>query len=78
VLQDAVGCVRTNGSLAVLECLVMDASELTRPKETKKPNGPAGPHASPVLHRVCIQCNNMFRVPPDKFDAKQCPNCHKG
>jgi len=27
---------------------------------------------------VCIQCNNMFRVSPDKFDAKQCPNCHKG
>jgi len=33
---------------------------------------------SPVIHRVCIQCNNMFRVTPDKFDAKQCPNCHKG
>lgn len=31
-----------------------------------------------VLHRVCIQCNNVFRVPPEKFDAKQCPNCHKG
>jgi hypothetical protein len=75
VLQDAVGCVRTNGPLAVLECLVMDASELTLPKETNKPNGP---DAFPVLHRVCIQCNNMFRVPPDKFDAKQCPNCHKG
>lgn len=30
------------------------------------------------LHKVCIQCNGMFRVPPDKFDAKQCPNCHKG
>jgi hypothetical protein len=34
--------------------------------------------SSPVLHRVCIQCNNMFRVTPDKFDARQCPNCHKG
>jgi len=33
---------------------------------------------SPVIHRVCIQCNNMFRVSPDRFDAKQCPNCHKG
>ena len=33
---------------------------------------------APVLHRVCVQCNNVFRVPPDKFDAKQCPNCHKG
>ncbi len=31
-----------------------------------------------VLHRVCIQCNNMFRVTPQNFDAKQCPNCHKG
>ena len=30
------------------------------------------------IHRVCIQCNNVFRVPADKFDAKQCPNCHKG
>jgi len=33
---------------------------------------------SPVIHRVCIQCNNMFRVTPDRFDAKQCPICHKG
>jgi hypothetical protein len=33
---------------------------------------------SPVIHRVCIQCNNMFRVTPDRFDAKQCPTCHKG
>ena len=32
----------------------------------------------PVLHRVCIQCNNMFRVTPENFDAKQCPSCHKG
>jgi hypothetical protein len=35
-------------------------------------------HAARVIHRVCIQCNNMFRVTPDRFDAKQCPNCHKG
>ncbi len=32
----------------------------------------------PVIHRVCIQCNNMFRVSPENYDAKQCPNCHKG
>ena len=32
----------------------------------------------PFLHRVCIQCNNMFRVTPETYDAKQCPNCHKG
>ena len=38
---------------------------------------PADPKA-PILHRVCIQCNNMFRVTPDRYDAKQCPNCHKG
>jgi len=36
------------------------------------------PVSSSVLHRVCIQCNNMFQVTPDKFDAKQCPACHKG
>ena len=38
----------------------------------------AGAVVSPVIHRVCIQCNNMFRVTPDRFDAKQCPVCHKG
>ncbi len=42
--------------------------------ETKTPDG----KPAPVLHRVCIQCNNMFQVTPDRFDAKQCPNCHKG
>jgi hypothetical protein len=36
------------------------------------------PVSSTVIHRVCIQCNNMFRVSPDKLDAKQCPACHKG
>jgi hypothetical protein len=50
-----------------------DASIPARPEAREKPTPP-----SPVLHRVCIQCNNMFRVSPDKFDAKQCPNCHKG
>lgn len=38
----------------------------------------SGAVVSSVIHRVCIQCNNMFRVTPDRFDAKQCPNCHKG
>jgi len=37
-----------------------------------------GAVVSPFIHRVCIQCNNMFRVTPDRFDAKQCPTCHKG
>jgi hypothetical protein len=42
-----------------------------------RPGEPARPPKRP-LHRVCIQCNNMFVVTPDHFDAKQCPNCHKG
>lgn len=46
-------------------------------ESTKKEPPPANP-SQPVIHRVCIQCNNMFRVPPDRIDAKQCPNCHKG
>lgn len=36
------------------------------------------PKAKPVIHRVCIQCNNMFTVSADNFEAKQCPACHKG
>jgi len=48
--------------------------------ETHKTETPAAPGAKPpkLIHRVCIQCNGMFTVTPDKFDAKQCPNCHKG
>jgi hypothetical protein len=37
-----------------------------------------GEKPKPLIHRVCIQCNGMFRVSADNFDAKQCPNCHKG
>jgi len=46
----------------------MDASESTRPELKKSPAVAPG---STVLHRVCTQCNNMFRATPDKFDAKQ-------
>jgi len=56
------------------------ASEKTAaptPGGSPKPLQP-GAVVSPVIHRVCIQCNNMFRVTPDRFDAKQCPTCHKG
>ncbi len=35
------------------------------------------PRSGPVIHRVCITCNNMFRVTPDNYQAKQCPNCRK-
>lgn len=57
------------------------SAETSSPKAS--PSAPKGspklkPVTSSVLHRVCIQCNNMFPVPPDKFDAKQCPSCHKG
>ena len=32
----------------------------------------------PVIHRVCITCNGMFRVIADNYEAKHCPKCHKG
>ena len=32
----------------------------------------------PKIHRVCIQCNNMFEVTADNYEAKHCPSCHKG
>ena len=47
-------------------------------KTERKPERAAVPAGAPAIHRVCIQCNNMFRVTPENFDAKQCPNCHKG
>ena len=57
----------------------------TLPEKTADSNATGKDHplqpgavVSPVIHRVCIQCNNMFCVTPDRFDAKQCPNCHKG
>ncbi len=31
-----------------------------------------------AIHRVCITCNNMFRVPAENYEAKHCPACHKG
>ncbi|MGH9815630.1 MAG: hypothetical protein ACRD5F_03780 [Candidatus Acidiferrales bacterium] len=44
--------------------------------------GPVAPQGGekpkPVIHRVCIQCNNMFTVTADNFEAKHCPTCHKG
>jgi hypothetical protein len=49
----------------------------SNPSTGNRPQQP-GAIISSVIHRVCIQCNNMFRVTPDRFDAKQCPNCHKG
>jgi len=51
--------------------------EKAAPAPIPKPVQP-GAVVSKVLYRVCIQCNNMFPVAPDRFDAKQCPTCHKG
>jgi hypothetical protein len=52
-------------------------TEAQHTSETHRPGNSARPPQRP-LHRVCIQCNNMFVVAADHFDAKQCPNCHKG
>jgi hypothetical protein len=38
---------------------------------------PAPPKGA-MIHRVCIQCNNMFSVPADDYEKKNCPACHKG
>ncbi len=45
----------------------------TAPKTETSPRGAS----RPVLHRVCITCNNMFRVTPENYEAKQCPTCRK-
>jgi hypothetical protein len=52
-------------------------TEAEHTSDQPRPGEPARPPKHP-LHRVCIQCNNMFVVTPEHFDAKQCPNCHKG
>ncbi len=46
--------------------------------EAQKTEPKKDPKQGPVIHRVCIQCNNMFVVSADNYEAKQCPNCHKG
>jgi hypothetical protein len=45
---------------------------------TEKAEPQPGGKPKPVIHRVCIQCNAMFTVTIDNYEAKQCPNCHKG
>jgi hypothetical protein len=53
-------------------------TQSTAAPHAHSPEVKPGDPSQPLLHRVCIQCNNMFCVTPDRFDAKQCPNCHKG
>lgn len=55
-----------------------DESAPAGQKTEHKPEHAAAPPGAAAIHRVCVQCNNMFRVTPENFDAKQCPNCHKG
>jgi hypothetical protein len=54
--------------------------DVSRPpaEHSAEPKQPPAQPAQAYIHRVCVQCNNIFRVTADKFDAKQCPNCHKG
>jgi hypothetical protein len=52
---------------------------MTEAQKTETKHGaPAPASDKPLIHRVCIQCNNMFPVSADNYEAKQCPNCHKG
>ncbi len=46
--------------------------------KTEAANPAASTAPAKKIHRVCIQCNNMFVVTADNYAAKQCPNCHKG
>lgn len=50
----------------------------TEPAGHSKTETQAGDKPAPALHRVCVTCNNMFRVTPENYEAKQCPTCHKG
>jgi hypothetical protein len=51
---------------------------MTDPQRTETKHDAPATSDKPLIHRVCIQCNNMFVVTADRYDAKQCPNCHKG
>ena len=70
----SVGLLATRHSplLAQTRAKILPMSEVqkteTKPDEKQQP----------VIHRVCITCNNMFRVTADNYEAKHCPNCHKG
>lgn len=54
----------------------MSEAQKTESQQEKQEKPPE--KKQPVIHRVCIQCNNMFTVTMDRFEAKHCPNCHKG
>ena len=54
----------------------MAEQQQAQPSHEAKHSAP--PRGAKRLHRVCIQCNQVFPVTPENFDAKQCPDCHKG
>jgi hypothetical protein len=56
----------------------MSQAENTAEKTDAQAAAAPGGVPKPKIHRVCITCNNMFVVTADRYDAKQCPNCHKG
>jgi hypothetical protein len=60
----------------VLEFPPMDQEKKADPASHAAPHHP--PPGAALIHRVCIQCNNMFTVDAANFEAKQCPACHKG
>ena len=47
------------------------------PQQDTKTETKPDTSTAPVIHRVCVTCNNMFRVTPENYEAKQCPACHK-
>ncbi len=76
-LEDA-GCLADGPLRATIQPMAAETASPQTGSPTSKASPKRTPVSSTVIHRVCIQCNNMFRVTPDKFDAKQCPACHKG
>lgn len=56
----------------------MSEAEKSEAQKTESQQQKPPEAKQPVIHRVCIQCNNMFTVTMDRFEAKHCPKCHKG
>lgn len=53
----------------------MDETPQTKTEHNAEPK--PNPQSGPLIHRVCISCNNMFVVPLEKYEEKHCPACHK-
>ena len=58
----------------------MSPESTTNQSPSEHGSGQAPTHTCPpeaTLHRICIQCNNVFCVTPEHYDAKHCPTCRK-